>query len=313
MTVQDAFTSDGIGRLDARHLALLRELADRGTVTAVARATFRTPSAVSQQLRTAERAAGLPLVEPDGRRLRLTAAGRVLADGAADVATTLSRVQRDLDALRGVPDRPVTVTALPSAAEFLVPGLVVDLAGSGVEVVLLDEDLAEADYAARAADVDVVIGHSMALTPAGSRGLRRVTLAQEPLDVAVPAGHRLAGRRRLVPDDLAGEDWVGVPEGYPFDTVRIAVEHASGRPLRVVQRVRDNHVVAALVAAGVGCALLPRFTTRPRPGMAIVPLDGVRAVRSIVALARPDRAERPAVATVLAALQRIAAAAAPPR
>ena len=60
--------------MDLRHLELLRELADRGTVTAVAQATFRSPSAVSQQLHTAERAFQATLVEPDGRRLRLTAA-----------------------------------------------------------------------------------------------------------------------------------------------------------------------------------------------------------------------------------------------
>ncbi|WP_036960199.1 helix-turn-helix domain-containing protein, partial [Promicromonospora kroppenstedtii] len=65
-----------LSRLDPRHLDLLREFADRGSVTAVARATHRTPSAVSQQLRTAQRELrGIPLVEPHGRGLRLTEAG----------------------------------------------------------------------------------------------------------------------------------------------------------------------------------------------------------------------------------------------
>jgi len=80
--------------MDVRHLALLRELAERGSVTAVAAATHRTVSAVSQQLHAAERDLGIRLVEPDGRGIRLTDAGRLLAEGAAEVETAIARVSR---------------------------------------------------------------------------------------------------------------------------------------------------------------------------------------------------------------------------
>jgi DNA-binding transcriptional LysR family regulator len=288
--------------MDIRHLTLLRELADRGTLSAVATATFRSPSAVSQQLHSAERAFGTALVEPDGRGLRLTAAGDLLARGAVDVAATLERLQRELDDLSGRPAGTVTVAALPSAIEFLLPGLLARLADSAITLALTDEDVAEADFADRAADHDLVIGHSLSDTPAGADRLVTRLLAREPLDVAVPAGHRLAGRASLTAADLAGEAWIGVPLGFPFDTVRIAIENRAGEPLRVVQRIRDNRVVETLVAAGQGCALLPRYTTRPRPGVAMLPLADVRSVRSIVALGRPDRLERAAVREVLAAL-----------
>ena len=291
--------------MDVRHLALLRELADRGTVTAVAAATFRSPSAVSQQLQTAEHAFGTPLVEPQGRGLRLTAAGRLLAEGAVEVAATMGRLQRELDDLHGEPNGEVSIAALPSAAELLIPPLLVRCAGTGIAVTLTDTDVAEADYAARAADYDLVIGHSIAEVPAGADHLATVTIATEPLDVAIPRGHRLAGQDRVTAADLAGEAWIGVPLGYPFDTVRIAIENRSGAQLNVVQRVRDNRVVEGLVAAGVGCALLPRFTTRPRPDLVTLPLDDVRSVRSLVALGRPDRLERAAVRVVVQALRGI--------
>lgn len=294
--------------MDVRHLQLLRELADRGTVTAVAEATFRSPSAVSQQLRAAERAFGAALVEPDGRRLRLTAAGRLLAAGAVDVATTLARLQHDLDALQGEPSGAVSITALPSAAEFLIPATITRLSGRGVSLTLEDSDVAEADFGSHTADRDVVIGHTLAGRPAGADKLSVRTLAREPLDVAVPAGHRLAGRQAVAAVDLAGEPWIGVPLGFPFDTVRIAIENRSGEALQVVQRIRDNRVVEALVASGVGCALLPRFSTRPREGMVTVPLADVRSVRTIVALGRPDRWERAAVRLVLDTLADVGAA-----
>ena len=294
--------------MDVRHLELLRELAGRRTVTAVAAATFRSPSAVSQQLRTAERAFGTPLVEPDGRGLRLTAAGRLLAEGAVEVARTMGRLQRELDDLQGEPTGPVSIAALPSAAELLLPFLLVRCAGTGIDVTLTDADVAEADFADRAADFDLVIGHSLSEVPAGAEHLVAVRVAAEPLDVAIPAGHRLAGRTSVTAADLAGEAWIGVPIGYPFDTVRIAIENRGGAPLNVVQRIRDNRVVEALVAAGVGCALLPRFTTRPRPDLVTLPLTDVRSVRSIVALGRPDRLERAAVRAAMEALREIGAA-----
>lgn len=291
--------------MDVAHLELLRELRDRGTITAVAEADFRSPSAVSQQLRTAERNLGVRLVEPDGRRLRLTAAGRLLADGAVEVAGLLARLQRDLDLLHYSPAGQVSITGLPSATEALIPPLLQQLRDSGISITLSDDDVAEADYAGRAADHDLVLAHSLAETPAGAEGLLVQVVALEPLDVAVPVGHRLAGRARLTPSDLIGEDWIGVPLGFPFDTVRIAIENHSGTGLNVVQRVKDNRVVEALVAAGFGCALLPRFTTRARDGVRVIPLTGVRAERRVVALARPDRAERAAVRVVLDALTEI--------
>jgi DNA-binding transcriptional LysR family regulator len=291
--------------MDLGHLELLRELRDRGTITAVAAAGFRSPSAVSQQLRTAERNFGVRLVEPDGRRLRLTPAGRLLADGAVEIATSLARLQRELDSLHGDPVGVVSICGLPSASEVLLPPLLQRLAGTDIEVVITDDDIAEADYAGRAADHDLVIAHSLARVPSGAAGLLTLALATEPLDVAVPAGHRLATRSHLSPADLIGEPWIGVPFGFPFDTVRVAIENHCGANLEVVQRVKDNRVVEALVAQGLGCALLPRFTTRPGPGVVVIPLTGVRADRWIVAIARPDRAERAAVRLVLDELAKV--------
>jgi DNA-binding transcriptional LysR family regulator len=295
--------------MDARHLALLRELADRRSVTAVAAATHRTASAVSQQLRTAERDLRVALVEPAGRGLRLTDAGRLLAEGAVEVETALARVEARLDEFRGRPSGTVRVAALTSAAECLVTPALVRLAAEGIDIELSDTDVSEEDYATLAADHDVVIGHSLlSAVPRGAEHLARTVLAREPLDVALPSGHALAARDVLTPRDVVDEPWIGVPLGYPFASVLDGLERVSGRPVRVVQRVRDNRVVEALVVAGVGVALLPRFTSRPREGLALRPLRGVNARRWVVALSRPDRAERAVVARAIAVLREAGAA-----
>ncbi|WP_139978291.1 LysR family transcriptional regulator [Nocardioides litoris] len=299
--------------MDVRHLELLRALADHGTVTAVARATHRTPSAVSQQLRTASREAGTPLVERHGRGLRLTDAGRLLADGAHDVARALAQVQARLDELRHQPTGTVSVAALPSVATFLLPPVLAELEGTGVDLEVTDVDLPEARYPRLTRDHDLVVGHSLSATvPAGVPELICVELVREPLDIALRPGHPLAARSVLRPADLVDVEWYGVPLGFPFDAVRLAVEEATGAPVRVVQRLRDNRLVEALVAGSDRVAVLPRFTTHPGARVELRPLVGVTAARHVYAYARPDRAERLACRRVLDALQGAAAAAATP-
>ena len=294
--------------MELRDLILLRELDERGSLTAVARATQVTPSAVSQRIRSLERTIGLPLTEPLGRGVRLTEAGRLLAAGAIEVAAVVARVEGRLAAYRGVIGGRVDVAALPSAGVVLLPSLIAAL-GADVDLRVHDHDVAEADYAALARDHDLVIGHRMAPTPLPDwRGLHVVDLLREPIDIAVPEAHPLAGSDSVRPADIAGERWIGVPEGYPFDDLRVAVEAAAGARFSIGQRVRDNRLVEALVAAGLGIGMLPRFSTRPGGGIALVPLAGLPTGRIVSVLARPDVAERAVVAHTIDALRRCARA-----
>jgi DNA-binding transcriptional LysR family regulator len=291
--------------MDVRHLELLRDLQRHGSVSAVAAATHRTPSAVSQQLKAAQRALGATLVEPDGRGLRLTEAGALLAVCGQEVDVALARAQARWDAYRGATTGTVRIAALPSAATFLLPPVLAGLAGGGIEVLCDDVDLAEHEFAALTTSHDIVIAHSLAgPTPAGAEGLRTLVLAREPLDIAMATGHRLAVRTRVRPAELVDEAWIGVPHGYPFDSVLRAIAARTGRDLRVTQRVRDNRLVEALVAASDHVAVLPRFTTPTGGGFVLRPLAEVPATRYVVAVLRPDRAERLVVTSVLRALRR---------
>jgi DNA-binding transcriptional LysR family regulator len=296
--------------MDVRHLTLLRELAERRSVAAVAEATHRTPSAVSQQLRTAERALGVRLVEPEGRGIRLTDAGRLLAEAAVDVEATLEAVQARLDEFRGRPVGTVRIAALASAAEFLLPALTRELAAQGIDLELTDIDVSESDFSRVAADHDVVIGHSLAgPVPAGADTLAHEVLAREPIDIALPARHPLARKDILSPRDVVGETWISVPPGFPFATLLEAVERSAGRQARVVQRLRDNRLVRAYVATGAGIAMLPRFTTVVDEEVVLRPLRGVNSRRWVVAMSRPDRAQRAVVRRTVARLREIGAAA----
>ncbi|MDR7253660.1 DNA-binding transcriptional LysR family regulator [Nocardioides sp. BE266] len=293
--------------MDVRHLDLLRELDDRGSVTAVAAATHRTPSAVSQQLRSAERAFGAALVEPHGRGLRLTDAGRVLADAARDVAVALAEAEARWQEFHGTAAGVVTVAALPSAATFLLPGVLRELADEPIDVVCTDLDIAEAAYAGQVVDHDIVIAHSASLVPPDAEDLVVRQLVREPLDIGMAAGHPLASRVRVTADDVARWPWIGVPPGYPFDSIRLAVEEATGTRIDVRQRVRDNRLAEALIGAGDCLAVLPRFTAPGGDDVVLRPLAGVESGRHVYAILRADRARRRAVRRVLAALEQVAA------
>ena len=132
--------------MDVRRLDLLRELAERGSVTAVAEATGRTPSAVSQQLKVLEREAGMPLTERSGRGLVLTSAGHALARSATDVAIALERASALWDEFRNHPSGEVTLLTFPTVGATLLPGVLTDLAqvaGLVVRCTDLDPELAE--------------------------------------------------------------------------------------------------------------------------------------------------------------------------
>jgi DNA-binding transcriptional LysR family regulator len=124
----------------------------------------------------------------------------------------------------------------------------------------------------------------------------------------LPIGHRLESKSSVSPRDLVDELWVGVPDGFPYDRILAQIEVINASPARIGQRFLDNGIVEAIVAAGHGIAVLPRYTTRDREnGLITRPLSGVRAVRTISALMRPDRAERPSVRLVVEALRTEAA------
>ncbi len=300
--------------MDIRRLELLRELAERGSVTAVAEAAHRTPSAVSQQLKQLEREAGVPLTERAGRGIALTAAGRALARTATDVATAIERAEALWEDYRAQPQGEVTLLVFQTAGRMLLPGALRAVAATpGLAVHCSDASSTGTDYTDRVPDFDIVLTDSAGVSETWrDHGFLSVPLLREPLDVALPATHRLAGRRSLAPVDLLDEDWIGAPRDFPFDRILQQIEAVNGVPAHIVQRFNDNGIVEAMVRAGFGVAILPRFTTRSVNGVVTRPLTEVRASRVISALMRPDRAERPSVRAVVNALrteaQRVGAA-----
>ena len=149
--------------MDVHGIQLLRELAERDSITAVARPTNRTASAVSQQLRVLEREAGLPLAERSGRGIVLTGAGRMLAQTATDVAIALEHARAVWKEFTLSPRGEVALTTFPTGAQMLLPGLLDAVAGiPDLTVIASDQDPLPPDFADLTPDFDIVIADAPA-------------------------------------------------------------------------------------------------------------------------------------------------------
>jgi DNA-binding transcriptional LysR family regulator len=297
--------------LDVKRLRVLRELAERGTVAATAEALSFTPSAVSQQLSALEREAGVTLLEREGRRLQLTDAGRTLVAHADTVLAQLERAEADLRAGASEISGTLNVAAFSSYARSLLPrAAAAMLAHERLELHVRDAEPQDSIPLLRLGELDVVVAQRFPYVPRDfGPAFHVVDLFDDPLHLATGPGHHDAPPRFA---GLAGRPWVAGHPGTSCHEVVIHACHAAGHEPRVVGFSNDFAVVAALVAEGVGVALIPEIAhDQAPPAVTLRPLDPPLS-RQVLAVVRAGAEERPAVAALLAELQRLGDGTTPP-
>src|SRR5688572_22494947 len=127
--------------LNVTRLRVLRELAHRGSIAAVADALWLTPSAVSQQLSALERETRVQLVERAGRGVKLTTAGQVLADHSERVFEALDEAQAALQAPQTQPTGRLRVASFPSVVRLVIPPVLARLRERFPDLLVEVEDL----------------------------------------------------------------------------------------------------------------------------------------------------------------------------
>ncbi len=251
-----------------------------------------------------------------GRRLVLTEAGEALAAASVRVDEALAAARDAVGSFLEHDARAVRVSAFHSAGLALFGPLLAELAGaegSGTGVALADADVAQGDFAGLTADHDLVVAHRLPHDPPWPTArLVVVPLLVEPLDVALHAGHPLASTAGITPDQLRDERWISTHAGFPLAGVLDHLGALIGEAPRIVHRVNEFSVAAQIVRAGDAIAVMPRTTGAPLAvdGMVLRPVVGATLVRHVDVLARPDALAQAPVRVVLAALKRVADAAA---
>ncbi|MGW1099111.1 LysR substrate-binding domain-containing protein [Streptomyces sp. NPDC002455] len=296
---------------DVKKLRILRTLRDRGTVTATAEALLMTPSAVSQQLTNLARQLGVPLLEAQGRRVRLTDAAHLVLRHAEAVFAQLERADAELTGyLRGEAGL-VRVGAFSTAVPALVvPAVELLAAGDrpGPQVRVREAEAAQAYELLSAGEVDLALSLAAHAPTARDPRFTLLPLLADPLDVALPAGHPLAGAPALRLADLSGEPWIFGGSG-PWSEITTAACEAAGFVPEQAHSAAGWTAILAMVRAGMGVALIPRMVSaseRPRDGVQMRVLEEDRPYRHVVAAVRQGAERGPAVARVLTALERAA-------
>ena len=286
--------------IDLGRLRALHAVASYGTVLAAGDALHCTPSAISQQLAKLERETGAVLVEKDGRRLRLTEAGRVLADHAERVLTSVSEAEAALAAHRDTVTGRLTVSAFATACRALLPHALQRLSTDHPDLVpgLIEVNPHEGLELLRRGHVDLaVLDDWPEVALRYPEGITRVELGTDHADLIVPTGHRL--HRQATLEDARDERWIGVRAGD------VCYEYLIRSLPGVVPdfQVGEFETQLTLIAAGLGVGLIPRLARGDLPaGTRAVRIDPVPTRRVMLAW-RDSSAARPAIRAAEQALR----------
>ncbi|WP_225992240.1 LysR family transcriptional regulator [Actinomadura montaniterrae] len=293
--------------IDLRRLHMLRLVHQYGTVTSAADALHLTPSAVSHHLRELARELKVPLLEPQGRRVRLTPAALLLVEHADGMLARWEEALADLESHRAGASGPLRMCGFPTA----VGGLIAPAAGAllradpalAVEIRECDTDVAVGLLAAGETDV-AVIEPTEDAPPPGDPRFDREPLMAEALDLIVPAGHPLAGRRGVRLEDAAGEAWISV-QGCVHHQQVMTYCAAAGFTPRIAHNATTWAVIWALVSNGLGISLVPRLADGPADQPVVrVPLSGDAVpTRQVLTCVRRGSRANPLIVRALAALR----------
>ncbi len=286
-------------------LQLLREVGRRGTIRAAAEALSITPSAVSQQLRILEVEAGVALLQPDGRRIRLTDAGQMLVRHADAITAAIGAAEADLAASRAEITGTLRIAAFPTAARAILPGVIAQLGQDHprLTVTLRDLETAESLAALRLDEVDLALVDvydeaTWIVEPA----IELLEVGSDPLYLAAPGEPAIGGRPTELAS-LAHAPWIMDTEG---SNIRGAVVRACARAgfePQVRAACRDYSVIIALVEAGLGVAILPGLALQDRQIRARITHLTPPMTRRVLIAVKPGRRSHPAIAATLAALR----------
>ncbi|MFE4210665.1 LysR family transcriptional regulator, partial [Streptomyces goshikiensis] len=255
---------------DIKKLRILRTLAEQGTVTATAEALHLTPSAVSQQLTNLARQLGVPLLEAQGRRVRLTDAAHLVLRHAEAVFAQLERADAEIAGYLAGEAGEVRVGAFSTA----VPALVVPAAAAlrlthpGVEIRVRETEAAESYELLSAGAVDLALSLAAHAPSARDPRFTRIPLLADPLDVALPPEHPLARSPRLRLADLSGEPWIYGGSG-PWSQITLSACEAAGFVPEQAHSAAGWSAILALVEAGMGVALIPRMAAGRATGVTV--------------------------------------------
>ncbi|MEG9250297.1 LysR family transcriptional regulator [Arthrobacter sp. Soc17.1.1.1] len=286
-------------------LRLLREVSIRGTLAAAAQALGYNPSSVSHQLRLLEDEAGVRLLEPVGRKVRLTQEAHILVRHTEGILQHLESAEAEISLTQQVVRGTVRVASFQTANHTLIPPALTSLKAEHpnlqVCVAHISAELAVPALLAR--DFDIVLQEEYPAHPRPAvEGAEITTIGMDPLLLLTPADERSA---RL--EDLTDRHWVMEPQGTQARSWAEAQCRGAGFEPRIAYESSDVLLHVRLVAAGLAVGLVPGLALAASDARSVRahPLQNEPA-RRIVTAVRRGGGHAPAIAAVRQQVSRTA-------
>ncbi|MFF9559650.1 LysR substrate-binding domain-containing protein [Streptomyces albus] len=294
---------------DLHRLRLLRELKHRGTLAAVASALSYAPSSVSQQLSQLETEVGVPLLEPVGRRVRLTEQAEILVAHTEAVLERLERAEADIAGSLAELTGTLRIASFQTAALSLVPAALRLLrdAHPRLRVHVTQREPEEALPALQARDFDLVLAEEYPGNPAPRpAGLEQEHLLDDVLRLATPrtAAPSAAKSPMAALRSLADRPWVMEPNGTTARHWALTLCRSAGFEPDVRFETTDLLLHLRLVEQEHAVAFLPGLLgDGPPTTVTLLPLPQSQGTRRIVTVARRGSSRHPAVVACRRALR----------
>jgi DNA-binding transcriptional LysR family regulator len=291
--------------METRRLELLAELSRQGSMRAVADVLGTTTSTVSQQLAVLAREMGTPLVEPAGRRVRLTPAGRRLAEHAVTILAAVEAAQLDLGA-HAEPNGTLRVAGFATAIRaYLLPVISrLAITHPRVRVLLREHEPAEALQLLATDEADLALVYDYNLAPAAADpAMHAAPLWTARWGLGVPASASGPATTTLqVFARFRAHDWIGNSRNSADEDVISTLAAMAGFTPRITHQADSLDLVQDMILAGLGVGLLPASQAL-RPGVRLLPLSGPDVELRAYAVTRHGRLNWPPLALITSFLE----------
>src|SRR6187402_1577255 len=261
--------------LNLDRLRALHAVSAHGSIIAAAETLNVTTSAVSQQLAKLEMETGQTLLERHGRGVRLTDAAAALVTRTHRVLSLLEEAEAELESNDSAVAGQITIAAFATAARGLAPHAIRALLKKYPQLSLTFHEQEPHESIPRLIrrDVDVIIINDWENAPiALPEGLTKAPLFDDVADIALPPGHPLAKAKTIKLSDVSGEEWIAWPSGSICHDFLMHTLRKEGREPKIAHTAGEYETQLALVAAGLGCCVLPRLGRGAIPkGVTVVP------------------------------------------
>jgi DNA-binding transcriptional LysR family regulator len=246
-----------IRRVTLHQLRIFDTLAQHMSITRTAEVLHLTPPAVSIQVKQLAEAAGQPLLEQVGKKLYLTAAGKVVASTCRDVSARMERLVQELAAIQGLEKGTLSVAIL-TTAKYFVPQLLGKLSERhpGIEVSLfVGNRKSILDRLAHNQDDLYIVGQ-----PPEHLGVVTIPFASNPLVAIAHPQHPLAAKKKISPKRLAQEPFIAREFGSGTRLSCEAFFHRHNTTPRVRMELGSNGAIKQTVASKLGISIIAKIT-----------------------------------------------------